>query len=282
MKTVAVDIRPMCEEQWGGISWFTHYLVEGLVNKAQQGKLRLVLFYNQRKLLYSHIVTLLKKWKAVPNVYVAGYRMPNKLLNLSMHFLRYPRLDDLLTIKQYNNITIDKIDYFIAPNLNFLALTPKTKLITICHDLSWEIFPEFFTLKQRLWHNLINPKRFFGDSQHIVAVSQNTKQDLINVYQIPEEKITVIYPGIDHLHFRPQRDEQRFMRVIQKYHLPYRFILTVGTLEPRKNIETLIESFAYLNPSDMHLVVVGKEGNRPFLALPCRGFPVRLHRFFPA
>lgn len=260
MKTIALDIRPLLEQQWGGVSWYTYYLVNGLVSEGEQGKLRLVLFYNQRKVLHSHIIILLKKWKNVPNVYVAGYRIPNKLLNLSMRFLKYPYIDDLLTIKQYNNIIIDRIDYFIAPNLNFLALTGKTKLITICHDLSWETFPECFTLRQRLWHALINPKTFFTHAHRIITVSQSTLHDLVDLYGIAQERITVIPPGIDHELFHPIKDEKRLTDVRARHGLPARFILFVGTLEPRKNIETLIEAFDRVRARDVHLLIIGKEG----------------------
>lgn len=258
MKTIAIDVRPLLEKTWGGVSWFTYYLTDGLVKQAAQGNLRVFLFYNQRKLLndstgqaYPATIGLLKKWRAHQNVKIKGYKLPNKILHLTMRFLNYPYIDDLISIK---------IDYFILPNLSFISLFDKTKCIALCHDLSFKIFPEFFTLQSRLWHKLINPRKFYGKADKIIAVSQNTKQDLIDLYGIDSDKITVIYPGIDHARFKIIDD---CAAVQNKYHLPDNFILFVGALEPRKNLETLIEAYDLLcskQSSTPNLIIAGPEG----------------------
>ena len=168
-------------------------------------------------------------------------------------------------------LKIKEVDYWILLNLSFIALTANTKYIAVCHDLSWEIFPEFFTMRQRLWHHLINPRRFYQNAHHVIAVSENTKQDLVDLYAIDPERIDVVYPGMDHGLFY-QRDDTRAVR--EKYHLPENFILSVGTIEPRKNYETLLEAFDMLLSRSpiltkegtkgkfdiMNLVIVGAEG----------------------
>lgn len=269
MKTAAIDITALLEKQWGGVSWYSYYLTQGLVECAARGELRVVLFYNQRKLLCGKIATLLKKWRRAPNVCIAGYRIPNKFLNLSMRFLKFPFIDELIAynlslrvgrLKRSTKQPLavkPNLDYFLLPNLSFVSLSPKTHYIAVCHDLSWEIFPEFFTMRQRLWHRLINPPAFYARAHRIIAVSENTKQDLIDLYHIEESRIDVVYPGIDESVFYPRSDTRA---VREKYHLPDQFILSVGTLEPRKNYETLLEAFDLLNRDDVHLVVAGSEG----------------------
>ena len=265
MMRIAIDITPLLEKQWGGVSWYSFYITKGLVEYAARGQLRVVLFYNQRKRLPDNISILLKEWKNAPNVYVVGFRMPNKILNFSMSFLRFPYLDELIELK------IKEVDYWILLNLSFIALTANTKYIAVCHDLSFEIFPEFFMMRQRLWHHLINPRRFYQNAHHVIAVSENTKQDLVDLYAIDPERIDVVYPGMDHGLFY-QRDDTRAVR--EKYHLPENFILSVGTIEPRKNYETLLEAFDMLLSRSpiltkegtkgkfdiMNLVIVGAEG----------------------
>ncbi|MBI4359846.1 MAG: glycosyltransferase family 4 protein, partial [Candidatus Jacksonbacteria bacterium] len=279
MKTVAFDITPLLEKNWGGVSWYSFYLSRGLVDYAARGNARVVLFYNQRKLLPDKIAALLKKWRLAPNVYVAGYRIPNKFLNLSMRFLKFPHMDELISLKhglsfprmreskQEVKKNPDQIpafagmtksaDYFLIPNLSFITLSKDTPYVAVCHDLSCEIFPEFFTMRQRLWHRLINPRRFYQNAHRVIAVSENTKQDLVDLYAIDPKRITISYPGIDRALFYPQKD-MRDAR--EKYGLPENFILSVGTLEPRKNYETLLEAFDMLCGSEVHLLIVGSEG----------------------
>ncbi len=260
---IAIDITPLLEKQWGGVSWYSFYLAQGLLEYAARGQLRVVLFYNQRRLLSGRICGLLGQLAHTPNILIAGYRMPNKILNLSMRFLEFPFIDELLESK------IKNIDYFLLPNLSFISLSPNTPYIAVCHDLSYEIFPEFFTIRQRLWHRCINPRRFYARAHRIIAVSENTKQDLMDLYNIDGSRIEVVYPGIDHSVFYP-RGENEMRAAREKYHLPNPFILSVGTLEPRKNYETLLEAFDVFlslrveerrsNLSNIHLIIVGVEG----------------------
>ena len=200
MKNIAIDIRPLLEQEWAGVSWYTYYLVNGLVKQAANNQLRLFLFYNQySSLFHCSIVPLLKKLRTYKNVKIAGYKIPNKILNLSMRFLNNPCIDNLLTIEPAfaKGFGGQAINCFILPNLSLISLSNQTKRLAVCHDLSFEVFPEFFTLRQRLWHKLTNPRAFYRQADRIIAVSQNTKQDLIDLYDIPAGCITVIYPGIE-------------------------------------------------------------------------------------
>lgn len=88
-----------------------------------------------------------------------------------------------------------------------------------------------------------------------IAVSANTKKDIINYLNIQEDKIRVIYEAPDE-RYRPIRDLSGFRA---KYGLN-KFVLFVGTLEPRKNIPNLIKAFAMLKRTDYQLVIAGKKG----------------------
>jgi glycosyltransferase involved in cell wall biosynthesis len=94
----------------------------------------------------------------------------------------------------------------------------------------------------------------------IIAVSEQTKRDVIEAYGIPAEKITVVYeaaaPG-----FGPQ-DPQTVARAKQRYHLPERYLLSVGTIEPRKNLGRVLAAFERLRDEGLAdaLVIVGKRG----------------------
>jgi len=97
-------------------------------------------------------------------------------------------------------------------------------------------------------------------ADQIIAISNSTKQDLIRYFQVPEEKITVTHLAADEC-FQPLPfDKVQVFR--EKYGLDFPFILYVGTLEPRKNLPTLIKAFYYLKKKNIHhkLVIAGGKG----------------------
>ncbi len=95
----------------------------------------------------------------------------------------------------------------------------------------------------------------------IIAVSNQTKQDLIELYGVPEKKVEVIYPIIDTL-FEKQEQRNKTKEVIQKYKLPGKYILSVGSFFARKNQKNLIEAFDLIkNQVRENLVLVGGAGN---------------------
>ena len=190
-----------------------------------------------------------------PNVELKSFRFPNKLLNLSLWYLGYPKLD----------VLVGGTDVFFLPNLNFASFSNKTQVILTAHDLSFEMFPEMFSLKQRLWHYLLHFRRLTKRADKIIAVSESTKDDLISHYGLSEKKITVIHSGVGEELTVMSRNDPRLLAVKEKYRLPYKFILYLGTIEPRKNILALIQSYEMLlreHPAleKYALVIAGTKG----------------------
>jgi glycosyltransferase involved in cell wall biosynthesis len=98
-----------------------------------------------------------------------------------------------------------------------------------------------------------------AQADHVIAVSEATRQDLIDLYQTPPEKISVIYHGV-RPEFRPITDPLQLAAVRHKYKLGTgSFILSVGTIQPRKNYQRLIEALARVK-TDVSLVIVGGKG----------------------
>lgn len=133
--------------------------------------------------------------------------------------------------------------------------------INTVFDLSPYLFPETHTF----WQSHAN--RYFyrfsyWNKDKIIAISNSTKIDLMRYFHIPEHKIKVIYLGIDSFYKPADTEEQT--RVLNKYCIKQPFILFVGTLEPRKNIPTLLKSFYKLkkNKYPHKLVIVGRKGWR--------------------
>jgi len=237
MKKIGIDIRCLMESRYSGISEYTINLLDSIFKLDRENQY--FLFYNSRK------KSKLPEFK-YENVIYRGFNFPNKLFNLSSRFLKLFKFDRM----------IGGVDIFLAPNFLFLNLSKNCKKILVIHDLSFELFPQFFTVKARLWHKLIGPKKLASDFDQIIAISQNTKKDIISLYRIPDEKIRVIYPAISDIFFQ-EITEQDKIKVKDKYHLPDNYLFYLGNLEPRKNIESLLLAFDLLDDPNLSLVIAG-------------------------
>ncbi len=150
-----------------------------------------------------------------------------------------------------------KIDLFFSP-AHYVPRFVKIPTVVTIHDLSYILYPEEFVKKEL--YKLINWTRYaVNQSQKIIAVSNTTKDDICHYYTIPEEKITVIYNGFTR---RKMCDDKKIIDIqnVNIYKDPY--FLFVGTVQPRKNIQTILHAFKLLlkkNP-ELKLIIVGKKG----------------------
>lgn len=150
------------------------------------------------------------------------------------------------------------LDLFHAPDFFLPPVKAGTRTVVTIHDLSFVREPE--TTMPGMSHHLNTwVPRSVARADHVIAVSETTRQDLIELYQTPPEKISVLYHGVGP-EFKPVQDENKLRAIQQKYHLPKQpFILSVGTLQPRKNYQRLIRAVASLD-SSLSLVIVGSKG----------------------
>jgi glycosyltransferase involved in cell wall biosynthesis len=133
-------------------------------------------------------------------------------------------------------------------------------LLTI-HDLSFVLVPESASPRLKRYLDRVVPQSI-ARADHLLADSAATKQDLISLYQVDPDKITVLLSGVS-AHFRPITDPAALARVRSKYGLDeWSFLFTVGTVQPRKNYERLCEALASLRAGhpDLHLVIAGGKG----------------------
>jgi glycosyltransferase involved in cell wall biosynthesis len=129
------------------------------------------------------------------------------------------------------------------------------------HDLIFRFFPEYHLPLNRWFLDLMLPK-FMQRADAVIAVSENTRRDVARLMDIPAEKMTVIYEGV-HSNFRPVQDKRTRERVRVTYNLPPRYLLFFSTIEPRKNVITLLDAYAELlrRGEDVPpLVVMGRKG----------------------
>ncbi len=215
--------------------------------------IRYKLFYNGwRKVELDY---LNYPWLKESNVELVSYKIPNRLLDFSSRFFNYPKIDKLLK----------GVDVFFSPHIFFSALSKNCPSVVTFHDLSFEIHPEFYSRSKNFWHFSMNPKKLAARASKIIAVSESTRDDLVNFYGIEPEKIKVVYSGVNS-ELGMVNSELGIIEVKKKYNLPEKYILYLGTLEPRKNIIGLIKAFEEfkktynLQPTTYKLVIAGAKG----------------------
>ncbi len=147
---------------------------------------------------------------------------------------------------------------FHATEHLLLPLRGVPTVLTV-HDLIFRRFPQHHKPLNRWYLNLTLPL-YCRRASHIIAISEQTRADLIALYRLPPAKISVIYEAADP-QFQPQAPEA-VAAVRTRYGLPQRYLLFVGTIEPRKNLPRLLQAFERLYAERLTdaLVIVGKRG----------------------
>jgi len=157
-----------------------------------------------------------------------GFLWTQWRLPLSLYF-NQPRPDIFLTLGHY------------APRFS-----PIPTMVCIM-DLAFLKFPQTFR-RSDLWQLKLWTAYSVRQAKHIFAISQATKNDIVTAYGVPENKISVVYPGVDQL------------TVQGKSPIKGQYLLYVGTLQPRKNLDALIQAFTSITPLRCDLVIAGKMG----------------------
>ena len=230
---ISIDVHSLENKKWAGKEHYVNNLVKelSLIDSNNQYYLYL------RKDIALNLPSNFKK---------RIIRFPNFLWHLAVSI-------DLLFVKS---------DFYFAPTSYIVsALKLFTPTIIVIHDLVSFIMPAKHNKKARILEKLfmgISCKR----AKYVIAVSENTKKDLIKIFKIKSNKIIVI-PEAPESRFHLVEDQNMIKKVLNKYDLPANFILSVGTLEPRKNLVRLIEAYRDLLNAGLTkhtLVIVGKKG----------------------
>jgi glycosyltransferase involved in cell wall biosynthesis len=134
------------------------------------------------------------------------------------------------------------------------------KSVITIHDLAFLLYPHFLTKESARYYGQID--QAWRKTDHIIAVSEATKQDSIKMLGVPEKKITVIHEAANPI-YRPLPAEEARQKVKEKYKLDKDFILFVSTIEPRKNLPSLLNAYRQLRNKykrDELLVLAGSKG----------------------
>lgn len=153
------------------------------------------------------------------------------------------------------HVSEDKIDIFHGLSHELPMSLPKdVKKVVTMHDLIAWRHPEYFSKLDAKIHQK-KQQIACKEADVVIAISEQTKRDLIEFIGVPEQKIRVLYQSCDPI-FRAEITDEDRAEAKKNYDLPDRYIICVGTIEERKNQATVVAAMNLL-PNDLHLVLVG-------------------------
>ncbi len=152
-----------------------------------------------------------------------------------------------------------KIDILFSPS-HYAPIISRVPSVIYLMDLSFERFgTDFFTsfdINQLKRWTPLSIKR----SKHVLTISEFSRQEIIDLYKVKTDKVSVIYPGFDKQTYHSKIPLTKQKQVKTKFGITGRYFLYIGTLQPRKNLSRLIEAFSKLPNKQVKLVIGGKKG----------------------
>lgn len=253
---IGVDIRGLLTGQKSGIEQYTIKLLEYLLQLDTKNTY--VLFYVSYREIDQKMDQLIEEYPflAKDNVEIKTLKWINLplLLHALWKPLEWPKVDKIC----------GGLDVMWLPSPRLLPVSSKCRLIVTFHDLIFELFPNFYTWQSRLWQWQMNYPYLARIATEIISVSKSTTNDLMKLYKIPLAKIKTVYSGVDKSYFNDP-DIKVTNQLREKFKIDDQFIYYVGSLEPRKNILSIIRSLHYfyeskaLNSDKIKLVVSGSK-----------------------
>ncbi|MFC1733913.1 glycosyltransferase family 4 protein [candidate division KSB1 bacterium] len=225
-----------------GVGRYQYHLLKALLDIDQSNFYHLYAFNFRNRHNFKKIKFPAKNYE------INALPIPHRLITLWWMMMKMPRLDQL----------VGKCDVY---HISEIAIQPvkNAKTTAFIHDLTTILFPEHHVKSNVFLHK----KRFqnIHKTDAILTNSESTKKDIIKHLKVSPDKIFVTHLGADDS-FRPMKSSD-IKPVLTKYRLNKPYILFVGTLEPRKNVKTLIEAFDKLKKDHdipHQLVLVGQKG----------------------
>lgn len=234
---IAINTRFLLPSKMEGFGWYTFEIVKRLVEQHPEHDF--IFFFDRPydpKFIFGKNVTpvILKPPARHPLLFILWFE-------IAVH----------KALKKH------KADVFFSPD-GYLSLRSKIPQIATIHDINFEHYPEDLPYTARKYLRFFFP-RFAKKAQHIITVSNYSKQDIVNTYPINENKITVVWNGASDV-FKPLSEAEK-KTIREKYTKGKPYFLFVGALHPRKNVSRLLEAYiAYrstMNPNH-ELVIVGE------------------------
>ena len=186
----------------------------------------------------------LSKYAKEPNVSITEFHSP--IYSISEQVIE--------PLKLWN------VEFLHCPHYNIPVIYEGEMIVTV-HDLIHLIFPQFLKSRAAYFYARSLFKLMAVRSKKIIAVSENTKADIVNYLGVKEDKVVVIYNGVSEI-FKKDASQEECEKLRYKLNLHAKYILNVSNMKKHKNIETLIEAYSKLRKKGIEqklLLVGGKE-----------------------
>ncbi len=241
---IVIDAQPIVEKRTG-IGRYAFELIQALGKNTH--KMEIIPFYfNFRRAFKDQSV-----WKEMSVITPCEVRC---IPGVIMHQLW--RLCSLFPLTSFTG----EADIYHFPNYLMKPCSKKGKVLLTLPDMSFKRFPE--TLMPKNLKNLQqNLEKSLIRSDAVICISEFSKNEFLHFFPDYHKPVFVTYMGVDEfLDFQP--DESYGKKVLKKYHLEKPYLLYVGTIEPRKNLRVLLDSFSLVKKKfpDLELCLVGQKG----------------------
>lgn len=250
---IGIDCRTILNVSKGeraGVGHYTYFLVKNVITSDKKNEY--ILFFDDR---FKDDIDEFTKYSNVTIKFFPFYGYKKYLpIIYSQLFVSYI-------------LNRENLDIYHSP-ANIIPFFYNKKSVVTVHDLGIYKYPNFFpkkTLNRQWFPKKILVPNSLKKAKAIIAVSKNTKKDIIEIFNIPEEKIEVIYEAVSE-----NRDSCNtvgdFKVIADKYGIDGKFVLFLGTIEPRKNIINIIKAFRNLRLSyesslvGYQLIIAGNHG----------------------
>jgi glycosyltransferase involved in cell wall biosynthesis len=232
---IGIDAHVIGDKSGGNETYYKN-LIEHICNMVKDEEI--YLYFNKQK------ESLISRSNNKNNIHVENFETTNPI----KRYVKY-----LPSYINKHKLDILHLQYFPV-------IKKRCSIVATIHDISFEHYPEYFTKKDLLMNKILVPK-LAKQADKILTVSNFSKQDIVDKYGINPDKIVVTHLATSE-NFKIIKDRKLLQQVRNKFNLNGEFILTVGNLQPRKNLSRLFTAYINMRNKNLineKLVVVGKK-----------------------
>lgn len=246
---IAYDAQLLLDDKMTGIGWLAHNVVSAMIRVRPQNEYTLDFFLLSKQIK--------KNKKIIKKYRLAGFAIDGcNWFNYTLYKIIWPFIPIRYSsfFRRREDITMF-FNYYIPPGVN-------GKKITMIHDMTYKVFPETLN-KKTLYMLNMNMKKSCKRADKIITISEFSKREIVKYMGVDENIIEVMPIGIEHNLFKTYEDKQQIQKVLKKYGIMEEYFLYLGTLEPRKNIERMLQAYLKLkkeNDNCPKFVISGRKG----------------------